>query len=97
MSAEDTKPGALPVESAANEIDNAKIREASLDVTPAATDGAEEINSTNAETSSAPVEKTASAQSDEKMSDSEREDKIVQDAVKQSRCPLSEQVALSRN
>lgn len=88
MSAEDTKPGALPVESAANEIDDAKKQEGSLDVVPAAsTKDNEDGKSTSTETVSATVEKTASAQSDEatKLSDSELEDKVIQDAVKQSK------------
>lgn len=92
MSSEDTKPGAIPVESAANEMDDAKKLEGSIDVVASTSNGNEE---STAATTSAAVEKTASAQSEEapKLSDSELEDKVVQDAVKQS---ASDVVPLSR-
>ena len=92
MSAEETKPGALPVEPAANEMDNAKTQEAALEVVPAAANGTEEVKTENVEASSSAPEKTASTQSDEatKLSDSDLEDKVVQDAVKQSRSLSSE-------
>lgn len=83
MSAESSNTGALPVEPAANEMDDAKKLEATIDVKPNGTAVDAEVNT---EATSAPLESTASngSQDAPKLSDSEIEDKVVQDAVKQS-------------
>ncbi|KAK9900873.1 hypothetical protein P389DRAFT_208292 [Cystobasidium minutum MCA 4210] len=85
MSSEETKPVAVPVESAANEVDDAKKLEGSVDVVPSAVKS--EDNATNG-TASTTGDATASAsvvktEEEPKLSDSEREDQVVQDAVKQ--------------
>lgn len=98
MSAEDTKPGAIPVEPAAGELDDAKTLEGTIDVVAATADGAsndvkqevkEEPMQEDAPASAAPAEtsdeKPVTVKTeDSKMSDSEREDKIIEDALKQS-------------
>lgn len=90
MSSEETKPAAVPVESAANEVDDAKKLEGSVDVVPSAVKS--EDNATNG-TASTTGDATASAsavktEEEPKLSDSEREDQVVQDAVKQSALSL---------
>jgi hypothetical protein len=95
MSAEDTKPGAIPVEPAANEVEDAKTLEGTIDIVAAPADGASnddkdvkqeakvEVKEESMQTDAAAP--AAATTSDEKPVDVKTEDSKMSDSEREDK------------